>query len=221
MNRVLHEGWRVAQATQVAGVSLRIGYKWLARFKTEGETGLADRSSRPRPSPASCDPAQRERFQALRRQRWTFRQIAADSGRSLATLSRYLRRDGLSRLVSCCTWTPRNWARSTDEVGTSCAQFLREAVAYYAGLGVWIDRVVTDNGSGYVSKAFKATGAAFGVRHIHTRPYTPKTNGKAERFVQTSLREWAYAQPYESSAQPRPPCGHSSIDTTGIGHTQP
>jgi transposase InsO family protein len=89
----------------------------------------------------------------------------------------------------------------TDEGGHSCARFLREAVAYYAGLQVRIDRVMTDNGTGYRSKAFKAACAELGVRHIRTRPYTPRTNGKAERFVQTSLREWAYARPYFSSAE--------------------
>ena len=89
----------------------------------------------------------------------------------------------------------------TDECGHSCAQFLRQAVAYYAALQVRIDRVMTDNGTGYRSKAFRAACAELGVRHVRTRPYTPKTNGKAERFVQTSLREWAYAKPYLSSAE--------------------
>ena len=89
----------------------------------------------------------------------------------------------------------------TDECGPSCAQFLRQAVAYYSSLGVTIDRVMTDNGTGYRSKAFKAACAELAVRHIRTRPYTPRTNGKAERFVQTSLREWAYARPYVSSAE--------------------
>jgi transposase InsO family protein len=88
-----------------------------------------------------------------------------------------------------------------DECAQRCADFLREAVAYYASLGVRIDRVMTDNGSGYVSKAFRQACLELGVRHLRTQPYTPKTNGKAERFVQTSLREWAYAKPYESSEE--------------------
>ena len=88
-----------------------------------------------------------------------------------------------------------------NEAGASCTQFLRDAVAHYAAMGVRIDRVMTDNGSGYVSKAFKTACLELGIRHIRTRPYTPKTNGKAERFVQTSLREWAYARPYDSSEQ--------------------
>lgn len=88
-----------------------------------------------------------------------------------------------------------------DERGESCAQFLRQAAAYYASLGVSIDRVMTDNGTGYRSQAFRTACNELGIRHVRTRPYTPKTNGKAERFVQTSLREWAYARSYVSSAQ--------------------
>jgi transposase InsO family protein len=87
-----------------------------------------------------------------------------------------------------------------DETAMSCVQFLRDAVAYYASIGVRIERVMTDNGTGY-KNTFKSACDELGIRHIRTRPYTPKTNGKAERFVQTSLREWAYARPYESSAQ--------------------
>jgi transposase InsO family protein len=60
---------------------------------------------------------------------------------------------------------------------------------------------MTDNGSPYVSNAFKAACARLGVRHLRTKPYTPRTNGKAERFIQTALREWAYAAPYTSSEQ--------------------
>jgi len=87
-----------------------------------------------------------------------------------------------------------------DEKKESTVLFLRAALAYYQGLGVAVRRVMTDNGSAYRSQAFKAACAEFGLKHIRTRPYTPKTNGKAERFIQTALREWAYAQPYPSSA---------------------
>jgi transposase InsO family protein len=86
-----------------------------------------------------------------------------------------------------------------DEKATSAVDFLAAAVAYYASLGVAITRVMTDNGSCYKSHAFRAACKALGLRHIRTRPYTPKTNGKAERFIQTSLREWAYAQAYPTS----------------------
>jgi transposase InsO family protein len=58
---------------------------------------------------------------------------------------------------------------------------------------------MTDNGSAYRSKLFANALRRAGVRHVRTRPYTPRTNGKAERFIQTSLREWAYAKPYASS----------------------
>lgn len=86
-----------------------------------------------------------------------------------------------------------------DETAASATAFLRDAVAYYESLGVTVERVMTDNGSCYTSRAFAAACAAMGLRHIRTRPYSPKTNGKAERFIQTALREWAYARPYDTS----------------------
>jgi transposase InsO family protein len=79
--------------------------------------------------------------------------------------------------------------------------FLTAMVAYYNGLGIKIDRVMTDNGSCYRSGAFNKLCQALGIRHIYTKPYTPKTNGKAERFIQSSLREWAYARAYHTSEQ--------------------
>ncbi len=83
-----------------------------------------------------------------------------------------------------------------------CAMaFLKAAVAWYKRLGIKIERVMTDNGSCYRSKAFNKLCKALGIRHIYTKPYTPKTNGKAERFIQSSLREWAYAQAYNTSEQ--------------------
>jgi transposase InsO family protein len=78
--------------------------------------------------------------------------------------------------------------------------FLKAAIAYYASLGVKVERVMTDNGSCYKSFAFRKACKRLGLKHIRTRPYTPKTNGKAERFIQTSLREWAYARAYNTSA---------------------
>jgi transposase InsO family protein len=86
-----------------------------------------------------------------------------------------------------------------DEKKESAVAFLKAAVAYYASLGVTVVRVMTDNGSCYRSTAFRKARSDLGLKHIFTKPYTPKTNGKAERFVQTTLREWAYAQPYPSS----------------------
>ena len=88
-----------------------------------------------------------------------------------------------------------------DEQGESVAMFLRAAVAYYAGLGMRIRELLTDNGGGYRSRAFAQACRDLGLRHRFTRPYTPKTNGKAERFIQTALREWAYARAYTRSDQ--------------------
>jgi transposase InsO family protein len=86
-----------------------------------------------------------------------------------------------------------------DEKKDSAVAFLRATVAYYASLGVEVDRVMTDNGACYKAHAFRDACRDLGLRHIRTRPYTPRTNGKAERFIQTALREWAYAQAYPNS----------------------
>jgi transposase InsO family protein len=86
-----------------------------------------------------------------------------------------------------------------SEKKRSATAFLKAAIAYYASLGVKVERVMTDNGSCYKSFAFRKACKRFGLKHIRTKPYTPRTNGKAERFIQSSLREWAYAQAYRSS----------------------
>lgn len=83
--------------------------------------------------------------------------------------------------------------------GDACASFLERACAWFADLGVRIRRVMSDNGRGYLSNAFAAVLARLQLRHIRTRPYTPRTNGKAERFIQTLLREWAYVRAYATS----------------------
>jgi transposase InsO family protein len=88
-----------------------------------------------------------------------------------------------------------------EEDANCCVAFLRAAVAYYAGLGVRIKAVYTDNAKAYRGRDFAAACVALGLAHHYTRPYTPRTNGKAERFIQTSLREWAYARAYANSSQ--------------------
>ena len=88
-----------------------------------------------------------------------------------------------------------------DEKKESALACLEAALAYYASLGVTVTRVMTDNGACYKSFAFRDFCRERGLKHIRTKPYTPKTNGKAERFIQTSLREWAYAKAYPTSDQ--------------------
>jgi len=88
-----------------------------------------------------------------------------------------------------------------DEKADSAIAFLEAALAYFASLGVTASRIMTDNGSCYRAFAFRDACQAHRLRHLRTRPYTPKTNGKAERFIQTALREWAYAQAYPTSNQ--------------------
>jgi transposase InsO family protein len=244
-------------AARAAGVCPRTVRKWVTRFEAEGLEGLQDRSSRPhrlyRPTPAAIV----ERVEVLRRQRWTGKQIAAEVGVSPATVSRTLKRLGLSRLAALEPVEPvRRYERQhpgelihidikklgrfsqvghritgdrtgqskgrgtgwefvhvcvddasrvafsqilPDERQGSAVAFLKAAVAYYRSLGVTVARVMTDNGSCYRSFAFARACKRLGLKHIRTKPYTPKTNGKAERFIQTALREWAYAQAYPTS----------------------
>ena len=86
-----------------------------------------------------------------------------------------------------------------DEYGQTASGFFIRAVRWFARLDVRVERVMTDNGSPFISTAFKSLCAASGIRHIRTRPYTPRTNGKVERLIQTLLREWAYRYAYPTS----------------------
>jgi transposase InsO family protein len=88
-----------------------------------------------------------------------------------------------------------------DETSDSAIRHLRAAVAYYVRLGITVRRVLTDNGACYRSYAFARACRELGIRHRFTRPYRPRTNGKAERFIQTALREWAYAFAYRDSTE--------------------
>ncbi len=88
-----------------------------------------------------------------------------------------------------------------DERGDTCAGFLRRVDHWLRQRGVVLQRLLTDNGPGYVSRSFRETCHDLGVAHSRTRPYRPRTNGKAERVIQTLLREWAYRFAYDSSEQ--------------------
>jgi len=259
VRRIADEGQAPVIVADAMGVSERTARKWVARFRAEGLGGLMDRSSRPhrlyRPTPHSIA----EQIEALRRRRWTGKQIALETGVSPATVSRVLHRLGLSRMRDLEPAEPvrryerknpgelihidikklgrfsrtghritgnRKGQSNTRGVGwefvhvciddasrlaftqikpnekkRSATTFLRASVAYYESLGIKVERVMTDNGSCYKSRAFARTCKQLGIRHIRTKPYTPKTNGKAERFIQTALREWAYAHAYDTSDQ--------------------
>ena len=231
--------------------------KWIERFEAEGVEGLRDRSSRPLFSPSQARPAVCASVEALRRQRHTGKQIAAEVGVSAATVSRILRRLGLNRLSALEPAEPvRRYERAApgeiihidikklgkfnrighritgdrtgqsntrgvgweyvhlaiddhsrlayseilpDEKRASCLRFLFNALRFFRSLGVKVQRVMTDNGASFRSRRYAKALRLLRIKHLRTRPYTPRTNGKAERFVQTSLREWAYACAYNSS----------------------
>jgi len=249
-------------AARAEGVCPRTARKWLSRYKAEGAAGLQDRSSRPKKLRRPTATKIVNRIIALRRQRWTGKHIACDVGVSPATVSRVLRRAGLSRLKDLAPAEPvRRYERKApgemihldikklgrferkghritgdrtrqsnprtrkqggygweyvhvaiddhsrlsfsqihpDEKAVSASAHLKATVAWYRKLGVTVERVMTDNGSCYKSRAFAKACCDLKIKHIRTKPYTPKTNGKAERFIQTALREWAYARAYNTS----------------------
>jgi transposase InsO family protein len=120
--------------------------------------------------------------------------------------------DGVSRAApagstpTSASMTPRALAYVEilpDERSGTAQGFLRRAVRWLAALGVPVQRVMTDNGSPYIAHAFDALCQRLGVRQLRTRPFTPRTNGKAERFIQTMVRQWAYGRVYPNSAQRR------------------
>jgi len=250
-------GLRVEEAAKAAGVSTRTAYKWLRRFRDEGEAGLSDRSSRPATCPHATPEAKHRQALERRRARKTYRQIALELGLSISTVARLLKRAGLHRLADLEPAPPviryeyaqpgdllhldikklgrfakpghrvtgnrqvssegAGWefihvaiddasrvafsSIHPDERASSACQALLQALRYYRSLGIHFTRIMTDNGSCYRSRPFRRLVRRLGLRHLRTKPYTPRTNGKAERFIQTSLREWAYARSYESSHQ--------------------
>jgi len=87
----------------------------------------------------------------------------------------------------------------SNERQRTAIAFLRRAVRWFVKRGVLVRRLLTDNGNAYRSRLFAAACQELGIKHIRTRPYTPRTNGKAERMIQTLLREWAYRFAYATS----------------------
>jgi transposase InsO family protein len=264
----LEGGWSLRSAAEAAGVSERTAAKWVARWRTDGEAGLLDRSSAPKRRPTRLPADRIEAIEALRRLRMTAAEIAEVLGVALSTVSRWLRRIGLGRRSRLEPPEPPNryerkrpgelihvdvkklgrigirgaghrvtgnrrgqlkvsregrQRRATgwefvhvcvddatrlayvevlpDEKGATAAGFLRRAVAWLASMGVTVERVLSDNGSCYRSTVHAEACAELGMRHLFTRPYRPRTNGKAERFIQTMTNRWAYGAIYGSSAE--------------------
>jgi transposase InsO family protein len=90
---------------------------------------------------------------------------------------------------------------TANERADTASSFLKATVEHFRKRGVHIERVMTDNGAAYRSHLFREACQQLRIRHLRTKPFTPRTNGKAERFIQTCLREWAYAQAYTSSSE--------------------
>jgi len=258
VRRVRVEGQTVAQVAAQVGISVRTGYKWLARARCEGESGLADRSSRPLRMPRRTPRELEQLIRELREFRKTGAQIAAALGIPRTTVANVLKRLGLSRLPPAEP-APKivryEWPEPGDMVhidvkklarfsrpghrvtgdrshqprgkgwefvfvcvddasrvayvevlsqerGPVAAGFLRRATAWFAARGVTIRRVLTDNGCCF-KRVFTQACIGLGAKHLRTKPYTPRTNGKAERFIQTMLREWAYARTYRNSTRRR------------------
>lgn len=257
VQRVLTQQEPAAAVAAAVGVSERTVRKWVTRYATEAEAGLADRSCRPQRSPGATPPLLVSWVAQLRRQRWTGAAIAQALQLSASTVARLLRRQGLARLRQLEPPVPTQryqWRQPgdllhldikklgrigrvghritgdrrsrmrgigweyvhvaiddasrlayvevlLDEGEGTTTQFLWRARAWFRRHGIRVRRVLTDNGSAYRSARFARLCASAGLRHLRTRPYTPRTNGKAERFIQTLLREWAYRRTYPTSRQ--------------------
>jgi transposase InsO family protein len=196
--RVREQGWRVGDAALAAGVSKRSACKWLARWRARSPRSQL--GARPLAPPAAGRGGGRDRAPApAAAERAAAPQRLADPPRR----DRRCRPPRLQRAPLRATTNvgPGSQARLADERKASAIAFLDRARAWFGRQGVTVERVMTDNGAAYRSHAFRHACAAAGLRHLRTRPHTPRTNGKAERFIQTALRAWAYARPYASSLE--------------------
>jgi transposase InsO family protein len=244
-------------AAEACGVSERTAWKWVDRFRREGEAGLLDRSSAPRSLPGRTS-ADRERLVVLLRElRFTTPEIAETLGMPLSTVGAVANRNGLGKLprpqpeeATNSYERPRageivhldvkklgrigrpghrvnadRRARTRgigwefvhvavddatrlayvevleDEKGPTAAGFLRRAVAFFGRYGIRVERVLTDNGACYRAVVHALACKTLGIKHLRTRPYRPRTNGKAERFIRTLTDSWAYGAVYRTSAE--------------------
>ena len=256
VRRVLEQAKPVKDTAAALSVSERTVFKWLRRYRQEGESGLVDRSSRPHRCPHQTTPRTVRRIQRLRRHKLTAWQISQRVCVPRSTVSDWLRRSGMGRLQNLEPKVPvrryerkrpgellhldtKKLARITKpghrihgdrskriygagweyahvavddhsraaytevlpaEDQHTCTAFLARAVEMFATHGVSIQRLMTDNGPGYISKRFNLLCQQLNIRHIYTKPYTPRTNGKAERFIRTLKEQWAYGTCYRTSA---------------------
>ncbi len=246
----------MAEAATHASVSLRTGYKWLARHRAEGAAGLEDRRSAPHRVKRRVSPYWVGRILDARRKRRTAPQIAARFSLPQATVSRVLSRNGLGKLRALEPVEPvvryererpgelvhfdvkklgrigqighrihgdrQRASRGIgwefvhvavddktrlayvevlqDERGVTARAFLERVIRWFARRGIRIEGVLSDNGSCYRSRHFLKACRLAGIKAKKTRAYRPQTNGKAERFIQTLTRGWAYGRAYRSSA---------------------
>ena len=238
-------------------LSRQTASKWVRRYREQGVAGLEYRSSRPQRSPRQTPEALQQRVIEQRRGHRAGWRIARETGLSVATVSRILRRAGISRWRDLHPPAPvvryehpcpgdllhldiKGMTRFTevsqrgdgrlrgkrkhpgfcalhiaiddhsraaftqmlpDQKAETTIGFLRDAAGFFAQRNVQVRALLTDNGSAYRSHKFRDACEQMQIKHRRTRPYTPRTNGKAERFIQTALREWAYAQHWLSSEQ--------------------
>jgi len=247
----------VLQASAMVGFSERTGHKWIHRFRTEGSSGLQDRSSRPHRLSRSHELGFVVEAVGRRRQGQAAVRIASELGVPRSTVGFWLRKAGISRASSLQEKEPPNryehaapgdllhldtkklanfrqvghrangirhsrndgagyqvlhvcsddYSRACymemlpDEKKGTTASFLQRALLHFQAQGMHVQKLLTDNGSAYRSKEFKAMREAYGLKHSRTRPYRPRTNGKAERLIQTALREWAYGPTWQNSEE--------------------
>ena len=269
VERIESRSWSPLAAAEAAGVSERTAYRWLKRWREEGEPGLLDRCSAPRSIPHRTPADRVAVIESLRRLFMTAAEIAEVLGMALSTVSAVLKRIGLGKRSRLTPPEPPNRyerkrpgelvhldikklgrisARGAghrvtghrtsrhqatiegkqrgvtgwefvhvavddatrlayaevlaDERGPTAADFLRRAVAWFALLGIKVERILSDNGAGYRSNAHAIACKELGIqRHLFTRPYRPRTNGKAERFIQTLVNRWAYGALYGTPAE--------------------